>query len=96
MLSLFAAQTANVNGATVRTVNNVPLYSATIAVWGTMGGATVIVQFSPDAGTTWIDFATPVTTLTAKSFVVTLPSGCAVRAAITGGTAASISVAIFD
>jgi hypothetical protein len=95
MLSLCAAQTTNVAGATTR-VRNPDVTDATVVVWGTMGGATVTVQLSPDVGTTWVDFPVPITTTTAKSFQISLPAGIDVRSNITGGAAASISVAIFE
>jgi len=65
--------------------------------YGTFGGATVALQFSPDDGTTWINVdpsgSTYVTFTTAGVGGFELPKG-QIRAAITGGIGVSVSATV--
>ena len=56
--------------------------------WGTFGGATVMLQMSPDGGTTWLDTNAVLTS--AGGLQVLVPAGF-VRAAVAGGSGGSIS-----
>lgn len=60
-------------------------------VWGTFGSGTFQPQYSPDNGTTWINYST--TTLTANGGVPMLDivQGDLLRVTFTGATAASVS-----
>lgn len=59
-------------------------------VWGTWGGATAQLQWSPDGGTTWIDIDGA--SLTANGGFLNIPiSSGKVRVTITGGTSPSLS-----
>src|SRR5262245_51583101 len=57
------------------------------AVWGTFGGCTAKLQWTPDSGTTWIDVSS---TDTAALFNTALLDGSA-RVAIVGGAGVSLS-----
>jgi len=64
---------------------------------GTFGSGTVVLQWSPDSGTTWITVKTQQGTdvsLTAAGYFtrIYLPFGCLVRATLTGATSPSITV----
>lgn len=62
-------------------------------VWGTFGGASIQMQFSPDDGTTWFSLGSAITSATAAPGVLQqLPMGCLLRAVITGGTANAINI----
>jgi len=65
----------------------------TFFVWGTFGGATVVIDISPDEGVTW--FPTAVS-LSAIGFgTIELGAGEYIaRANVTGGTAASLNAGV--
>jgi hypothetical protein len=61
--------------------------------WGTFGGATCKLQFSPDGDTTWIDVG-PDTTLTAAGRgIFTLAPG-RIRGSITGGAGMNLNATV--
>ena len=63
----------------------------TWSAWGTWDGATAQLQFSPDAGTTWIDITDVDLTANGGVFNIPLPAG-QVRVVITGaGGSTSLS-----
>ena len=76
MYNLFVAQTADGNSAPFATTAPMTTTVATIAAWGNFGApGSLAVKMSPDNGTTWIDFPTPIT------FLPTEPSRCISRKA---------------
>lgn len=82
-------------------------WQADIFIGGTFGGGTVAIQLSPDGGTTkfaWKDWnGTAISSATAAHFT-TPPAGngthlsdfMTVYAVMTGSTAPSVSVTVFD
>lgn len=62
----------------------------TFAIYGTHGGGTSTLQYSPDDGTSWVPFAAAGVTVDA-SLTVDVPIGAQVRLSVTGGTANSVS-----
>lgn len=66
-------------------------------VWGTFGSATVKPQYSPDNGTTWIDYNIDITgatvSLTANGGIpmLNVVQGDLLRATFTGGTGTSVT-----
>lgn len=83
---LLAAVVANVNGAAFDWPGGRGVFSA----FGTFGGGTVALQWSPDGGTTWlaVDRGTDTfTTLTAAGAGGFELPACQIRAALTGATA---------
>ncbi len=89
MARIATAQTTNAATDAIGWAGGPGVFSA----WGTWGGATAKLQWSPD-GSTWLDVdrsGDTFCTLTANGGGgFTLPP-CTVRANITGGTAASLS-----
>lgn len=77
---------AGVTGASVAVVSS--LYNW--FVWGTFGGATAQLQWSPDGGATWISIDTVVLTGNGGFNNVPILSGY-VRVLITGGSSISLS-----
>lgn len=61
----------------------------TLAVYGTHGGGSTQVQFSPDDGTTWINLGAAITADTIVT--LDLPIGGQVRLVITGGAGNSVN-----
>lgn len=62
-----------------------------ICAAGTFGGGTMVLEVSPDGGTTWIPLAGASYTA-AFTTVITMASGARLRAVLTGATTPSISV----
>lgn len=92
-ISLFSAQAANANGA----AQSWPGGKGTFSAWGTFGGGTVTLQWSPDGGTTWLN-ADPsgftFTTFTAGGIGgFELPT-CSIRAVLSGATAPNINARV--
>jgi hypothetical protein len=85
---------------------NLPMWQATIFVYGTFGAGTIAWQWSPDGGTTKLalkDFSgTALTTTTNDSLPVQLGTGdknsdrVKLYAVLTGSTAPSLTVGVFD
>ena len=71
---------------------------AVVSAWGTWGGATAKLRWSPDEGVTWMDADksgdTYVTFTDNGSGEVVLPP-CKIRFTVSGGTGASISAKIW-
>lgn len=94
MKQFMIAQTTNVatdkQKFSIKYIQNGKL---TFFVWGTWGGATVVIDISPDDGTTW--FPT-IISLSANGFgSIDLGQGNYVaRANVTGGTAASLNAGV--
>lgn len=94
MKQFMTAQTANVvtdmEKFYIKYLQNGKL---TFFVWGTFGGATVVIDISPDGGTTW--FPTSIS-LSAQGFgSIDLGAGDYIaRANVTGGTAASLNAGV--
>lgn len=95
MKQFMTAQTANVATDTEKfSIQNVQTGRITFFVWGTFGGATVLIEISPDEGTTW--FATAVSISTSNGFgtVELGPGNYIARANVTGGTAANLNAGV--
>jgi hypothetical protein len=88
-IALFSAQAASGNGASARWHGGRGVFAA----YGTFGGGTVKLQWSPDDGTTWLDVdnGTSYVTFTANgSGGFELPN-CLIRASLSGATSPSVS-----
>lgn len=96
MITLFANQAANANSAGVPTQHRSTNTTCTLAAWGGFGSGTLALKFSPDGGTTWLDFPTPITLTAAGTKQVFVPTGVYVRGELTGATAATLNAALFD
>lgn len=96
MITLFSNQASNANSTGVNVQHSAQNTTATIAAWGGFGAGTLAVKFSPDAGTTWLDFPTPITFTAAGSKQVVIPTGVQIRGELTGATGATLSAAVFD
>jgi len=85
---VFNGETTNTTSPTVRSFKS----RHTIFCWGTFGSATVKVQLSAE-GTEWFDEAA--ITFTAKGYAsIELATDTKMRAVISGGTGASLHLAI--
>ncbi len=94
MKQFMTAQTANVATDTEKfSIKFSQIGKVTFFVWGTWGGATVVIDISPDDGATW--FPTPVS-LTANGYgVIDMGSGNYIaRASVTAGTGASLNAGV--
>lgn len=96
MITLFSNQATNANSAASFAHHRPSNAAQTLAAWGGFGAGTLTLRFSPDAGTTWLDFPTPVTLTAAGSRQVIIPTGVAIRGEFTGATGATLSAALFD
>lgn len=96
MINLFTNQAATANSAAVFVQHRATNTTMTLAAWGGFGGGTLTLRFSPDAGTTWLDFPTAVTLTAAGSRQVFIPTGVAIRGELTGAAGATLSAALFD
>ena len=94
-LTLFSAQGADGNSATFIATSPRDTTIATIAVWGTFGAGTVAFKMSPDAGTTWLDFPTPITFTANGTRQVSVPASARIRAELTGSTAPSLNCTVY-
>ncbi len=90
MLALFTAQASNATGTAVKTTHTQTTL-ALLSVYGTFGGGTVTVQYSPDGGTTYVNFPTPVSITAAGSVQITLPAGVTLQATLAGAAGPSIN-----
>lgn len=89
VLTLLTNQAGAANGAAVRWAGGTGQFCA----YGTWGGGTATLQFSPDEGTTWIDVdrsGDSFVTFTADGAGEFSLSQCLIRA-ITSGTIGSVS-----
>lgn len=94
MKQFMTAQTANVNTDTqAYSIKYIQSGKVTFFVWGTWGGATVVIEISPDKGVTWVPSAV---SLSANGFgTVDFGSGDYIaRASVTGGTLASLNAGV--
>jgi hypothetical protein len=94
-LNLHANTVANGNGVELFSTNDSANTTATIAAWGGFGAGTLAVKMSPDAGTTWLDFPTPITFTVAGTKQVPIPQGVKVRGELTGATGPTLFCSIF-
>lgn len=62
-----------------------------LIVEGTLGGATITLQYSLDVGVTWSTLDSTVVLTALSSVVFNLPAG-KIRAVVSGGTAASLTI----
>jgi len=68
----------------------------TVAAWGAFGGGTLVMQMSPDSGTTWINLdptGSTAATFTANgvgNFQLNMP--CQLRAVLSGATSPSVNI----
>jgi hypothetical protein len=88
--NLFTAQGSDANGAAVDWVSGDGVFSA----YGTFGGGTCKLQWSPDAGTTWFDVdksGDTYTTLTAAGAGAFRLPTCKIRAVLSGATAPTLT-----
>ena len=86
-LTLLTDVSANGNGTAV----NTPGGTLTFSAFGTWDGATVTLQYSPDAGTTWMAVGSD-TTMTADGVAnVRLPPGTPMRCVVSGVGTTSVS-----
>ena len=95
MITLFSNQAANANSAGFPTYARPEYTTATIAAWGGFGAGSLAVKMSPDAGTTWLDFPTPVVITAAGTRQVVIPQGVQIRGELTGATAATLFCTVF-
>ena len=94
MKQFMTAQTGNVDTDTEKfSIQNAQTGRVTFFVWGTFGGATVVIEISPNDGTTW--FPTTVS-LSAIGFgtIELGPGNYIARSAVTGGTSASLNAGV--
>lgn len=89
----FTAQTSDATSSSFRF-----LFSnrrAQFVVWGTLGGATITLQFSPDGGTSWVTVkdmnGNDVAYTVARAVEIVAPHGELLRCVIAGSSAASIN-----
>lgn len=89
-LSLLSAASANVNGAAVDWGGGRGVFAA----FGTFGGGTVTLQWTPDGGTDWLPVdasGNTFTTLTAAGAGGFELPACQIRAVLAGATSPSVS-----
>ena len=96
MITLFSNQAANANSAGVNVQHRAGNTLQTIAAIGGFGGGTAKVTFSPDNGTTWLDFPTPVSLTAAGSKQQYIPTGVQIRGELTGATGPTLTLVVFD
>ncbi len=94
MKQFMTAETGNVDTNREKfSVEYIQNGKLTFFVWGTFGGATVVIDISPDDGTTW--FVTTVSLSAAGFGSIDLGAGVYIaRANVTGGTAASLNASV--
>ena len=95
MITLFSNQAATGNSAGVLTYARPEYTTATICAWGGFGAGTLAVKMSPDAGTTWLDFPTPVSITAAGTRQVVIPQGVQIRGELTGAAGATLFCTVF-
>ena len=93
---LFSNQAATGNSAPFVTQCRPEYTTATIAAWGNFGAGTLAVKMSPDNGTTWLDFPTPVSITAAGTRQVSIPQGCFIRGELTGAAGASLFCTVYS
>ena len=94
MKQFMTAQTGNVATDLIKfSLEYLQSGRITVFVWGTWGGATVVIDISPDDGATWFPLSAG---LSANGFeTLELGAGTYIaRASITGGTAASLNAGV--
>lgn len=94
-IALFVNQAATANSAQFLAQGRPEYTTATIAAWGNFGAGTLAVKMSPDAGTTWIDFPTPISLTAAGTRQVFIPQGVFIRGELTGATAAAFFCTVY-
>lgn len=87
------AQTGNVATDAVSVNQEVP-GPIQFAVWGTWGGATVAIEFSPDDGTTWVATGLSATQNTLLTMAAAGRGQWIFRANVSSGVAHSVNAAI--
>ena len=88
MRQAFDSQTTDGNSTAVEHHGGETLF----AISGTLDGATIHLEMSPDGGTTWIDVRSGSFTTEGAS-AVHVPARCQLRAAMSGaGAATSVNV----
>ena len=94
--NLFVAQAADGNSASFATTASMQTTVATIAAWGNFGApGSLAVKLSPDNGTTWIDFPTPITFTANGTKQVHIPQGVRIRAELLGAVAPSVNCTVY-
>lgn len=87
-ISLGASVAAAGNGAAVK----MPPGKYVLFTYGTWGGGTMKLQYSPDDGTTWFDFVTGITADNAQ--VISAP-GVSFRYVLSGGAGWNLNMKAF-
>lgn len=92
-LVFFSAQTADANSASMRCI--FPSGRGQFSAWGTFGGGTVTLQFSPDGGTAWVNVkdkdGNDIAYTSARAINIETPHGELLRCVLSGSTSASIN-----
>jgi hypothetical protein len=96
MIVLFTNQASNANSTATLVQHRAEYTTATLAAWGGFGGGTLTLRFSPDNGTTWLDFPTPVTLTAPGSKQQTIPTGVLIRGELTGATGSTLSANLYN
>lgn len=68
---------------------------ATFLIWGTLGGGTIVIEVSPDGGTTWIPTAISRTTPGMESLSLSAGSYL-IRANLSGATAPNVNGSVIS
>ena len=91
MFRLFNAQAANGNSAVFSIKRDVPAEGVQMELYvlGTLGGGTVVLQASPDGGTTWQTITSAITTV--GRTLITVCSQCPLRLNLSGATSPSVN-----
>lgn len=94
--TLFSNASATANSAAFLTLCRPEYTTATLAAWGNFGAGTIALKMSPDNGTTWIDFPTPITMTVAGTKQVSIPQGVLVRGELTGASGAAFFATLYS
>lgn len=92
-LVFFSAQASNATSPSMRCI--FPNGRGQFSAWGTFGGGTVTLQFSPDGGTTWVNATdsngNAISFTAGRAIPIKCPHGELLQCVLSGATSPSIN-----